>query len=540
MISRLTAEDGFSFHGIVRSQFIRRSLNEKGYSPPLCPKTAARLVISFSKSIKENLSRQISGLLLKGTRFSISLDEYTSCHNRRFMNINLHTKECFWNLGMQRISGSMPAEKVVEMVSHKLLEYGLVLSKHIVATVNDGASVMVKYGKLIEPEQQLCYAHGIHLAVCDFLYSPTSSFIEKMPLDEEEFSDDAITDLDGGIDYSIPPPLLREWIEEVISKVRRIVRLFKRSPVKNSILQKYVREENGKELSLLLDCKTRWNSLLAMIDRFISLKKPISKALIDIAATEKMDSIDWEILDHICRCLKPIEIAVCALSRRDATLLSAEGVYRFLMDQFDKNSSISFCQDLKSAVEKRFLERRQNNIVNIYRFLLNPSGISGVQTNNSTLVSTIKRLFPSEFSDTESQFINVEGIFEESNAGQEAPCEIVHNFTSPGLMQPTNLMLVELESAIRESTTTTNDKIPTQTLDQIISDELDLFRKKGTKSKNLTLVSEALDTIPPTSMESERAFSAAGLFITKIRSRLADDTLDSLCFIRSYFKNQKN
>ena len=112
--------------------------------------------------------------------------------------------------------------------------------------------------------------------------------------------------------------------------------------------------------------------------------------MIDIAATEKMDSIDWE---------KPIEIAVCALSRRDATLLSAEGVYRFLMDPFDKNSSISFCQDLKSAVEKRFLERRQNNIVNIYRFLLNPSGISGVQTNNSTLpskhmlVSTIKRLF---------------------------------------------------------------------------------------------------------------------------------------------------
>ena len=107
-------------------------------------------------------------------------------------------------------------------------------------------------------------------------------------------------------------------------------------------------------------------------------------------------------------------------------------------------------------------------------------------------------------------------------------------------MQPTNLMLVELESAIRESTTTTNVKIPTQTLDQIISDELDLFRKTGTMSKNLTLVSEALDTIPPTSIESERAFSAAGLFITKLRSRLADDTLDSLCFIRSYFKNQKN
>ena len=47
-----------------------------------------------------------------------------------------------------------------------------------------------------------------------------------MPLVEKEFNDDTITDLDGGIDASIPPPLLREWIEGVISKVRKIVRRF--------------------------------------------------------------------------------------------------------------------------------------------------------------------------------------------------------------------------------------------------------------------------------------------------------------------------
>lgn len=102
-----------------------------------------------------------------------------SCQNRRFTNINLHTKEKR-NLGMQRISGSMPAEQVVEIVGHK----------HIVATVNDGTSVMVKYGKLIEKEQQLCYAHGTHSAVCDFLYSPTSSTcIERLPFDEEGYID---------------------------------------------------------------------------------------------------------------------------------------------------------------------------------------------------------------------------------------------------------------------------------------------------------------------------------------------------------------
>ena len=58
-----------------------------------------------------------------GTRFSISVDEYTSCRNRRFMNINLHTKDEFWKIGMQRITGSLPAENVVELVRNKLLEY---------------------------------------------------------------------------------------------------------------------------------------------------------------------------------------------------------------------------------------------------------------------------------------------------------------------------------------------------------------------------------------------------------------------------------
>ena len=103
-------------------------------------------------------------------------------------------------------------------------------------------------------------------------------------------------------------------------------------------------------------------------------------------------------------------------------------------------------------------------------------------------------------------------------------------------MLASNTMMDELENAIRESTTT-NFKIPIQTnVTRNLSIDLDLFRKTGTLSKNLNLVLEALNSIPPTSVESERAFSAAGLFITKIRSRLGDDTLDSLCFLKSYFK----
>ena len=44
----------------------------------------------------------------------------------------------------------------------------------------------------------------------------------------------------------------------------------------------------------------------------------------------------------------------------------------------------------------------------------------------------------------------------------------------------------------------------------------------------------ALMTIPATSVESERAFSAAGLFVSKLRTSLSDKSVDMLCFMRSH------
>ena len=51
---------------------------------------------------------------------------------------------------------------------------------------------------------------------------------------------------------------------------------------------------------------------------------------------------------------------------------------------------------------------------------------------------------------------------------------------------------------------------------------------------------KAKKAIPPTSVEAERAFSAAGLFVTKIRSSLDDNAINELCFLRKYFLNPKS
>lgn len=65
------------------------------------------------------------------------------------------------------------------------------------------------------------------------------------------------------------------------------------------------------------------------------------------------------------------------------------------------------------------------------------------------------------------------------------------------------------------------------------------YETSGMKGKYLRLLYDYLITIKPTSAEAERAFSAAGYICSSIRSRLSDETVDSICFLRSYFQKQK-
>ncbi|KAI6648071.1 hypothetical protein LOD99_8274 [Oopsacas minuta] len=123
----------------------------------------------------------------------------------------------------------------------------------------------------------------------------------------------------------------------------------------------------------------------------------------------------------------------------------------------------------------------------------------------------------------------------ENQLEQEHSYEIVGELRHSNPKQGTGLMLDNLAYAIRQSTTT-NVEIPIhRSVYQTMKDEIDLFRKTGTKSKHLNLLLNALDSIPPTSVESEKVFSATGLFITKIRSRLGDGIMDTLCFLKKLF-----
>ena len=76
-----------------------------------------------------------------------------------------------------------------------------------------------------------------------------------------------------------------------------------------------------------------------------------------------------------------------------------------------------------------------------------------------------------------------------------------------------------LQAHIEHSTEFTDNQSDTQSndrnqLQEVITQEMNLFEATRKRATKLELLFNALRSIPPTSVEAERAFSAAGLFVT--------------------------
>ena len=162
----------------------------------------------------------------------------------------------------------MSADKCIELLEQKLAQHGLDLRKDNVGIMTDGASVMKKVGRILPVNQQLCFAHGVQLAVIEVLYQKQdiereidqqfdedeqsdieNDFSESNSCEDDDFSDnDKLVDLDASHNWHRGNKfdVIEVNCGPVIKKVRKVIVMFRRSPKKNDILQKYVAAEFGK------------------------------------------------------------------------------------------------------------------------------------------------------------------------------------------------------------------------------------------------------------------------------------------------------
>ena len=92
--------------------------------------------------------------------------------------------------------------------------------------------------------------------------------------------------------------------------------------------------------------------------------------------------------------------------------------------------------------------------------------------------------------------------------------------------------LAIIRSSACKPTRSTNNS---QELMKVFRQEITLYENRGTRGRNLQLMYDYFTSVHPTSVEAERAFAAAGIICSRLRTRLGDET-DSLCLLRSYIQ----
>jgi len=169
-------------------------------------------------------------------------------------------------------------------------------------------------------------------------------------LEVEDIQDDLDTESDT-------LPELSDAYKGAIAKVREVVKIFRRSPTKNdAVLQKYVIQEHGKDLALMLDCPTRWNSLLAMLNPFQQLASCVQKALIDLKLSNEVTQADYAVVNEMVAALQPVALAVEAICRRDSNLIAAEAAIHFCIVELRKQSS-ELANNMAVSLESRMRQR---------------------------------------------------------------------------------------------------------------------------------------------------------------------------------------
>jgi len=170
----------------------------------------------------------------------------------------------------------------------------------------------------------------------------------------------------------VPDTVLVLDFHAIIAKVHKTVKLFRMFPVRNDDnLQPLSIVSFGKEKAVFLDCKTRWNSLLKMLQRFYELWKEMKVAMLQLDQEFEFSDAELDKIKELCEALAPIEMAVGHLCKEDADLMLAEKVILFTLKKLrDQDTETS--KALLETFEARVKERRNTEVIHLQKYLRSP------------------------------------------------------------------------------------------------------------------------------------------------------------------------
>lgn len=261
-----------------------------------------------------------------------------------------------------------------------------------------------------------------------------------------------------------------------------------------------------------------------MIARFLEIQECIKQSLSELNSMHLWHAQHIDSLNVFLNCLRPVKVVVEALSRQDATIVSSEGILKFMFSKLEEQGS-SMSLMLLERLKYRIGKRRNKDLVSLAMYLNNPFSITNCNENKNGFFTYLSKNAVINFA---NNLMN--RLFLQNNVTPEDEDDDIQDTPKLSLAD-------ELQNAI--SANSMPLKLNECDLNSLRK-EFQLYEATGKKTDIILKLHYAVNSVKPTSTEAERVFSTAGKFVTRIRSRLGDKSIDSLVFLKGHFLSLSN
>jgi hypothetical protein len=275
--------------------------------------------------LKNSIRGKIRAIVQGASANALTVDEWTSNANSKFMAITCHTIDSEWTmhsftLAVSEMLDRSFANVLAAMIKRVAKEYGI--KDNLISITTDGASDIGKACEILQESKRdlglsgaplfhyWCACHRLNLALGDAIKvcaCARCSLFVYLPLSWQS-----------------------SRFDKLLTKVRPWVKLIRKSGPAHRIFQTYQKTHEIKRLRLIIDVITRWNSIFDMINSLLRNKQALVSAIPDIVKArgkgcdlQPLDIDDWALLEQSFELLEPFKKLTVHLSGQRYVTISS-------------------------------------------------------------------------------------------------------------------------------------------------------------------------------------------------------------------------
>lgn len=444
---------------------------------------------------------KVKSLLAKADYVSFTTDIWTcSQNNDSYMSLTAHwINESYTRdkavLHVQGLSGSHTADNIVKVLRGMLQNWALDDKFHLI--VHDNGSNMVKATSVAKLDHLFCMSHTLQLVINDAIKSQRA-------------------------------------VIDAIAVARKIVGHFKHSAQACDSLAKLQQTLQIPAQKLIQDVSTRWNSTYYMIERLLEQRKAIIVYMADHSNIASLKEHQWGVLEKLNNILKPFEEMTKELSRDTACASIVIPAVRLIVCALETVSDEGVQTtkaELLGSMRRRFGNVEENMLLTAAT-VLDPRYKQRFFKHGDTLDTTkdyLNAFWESSSVNTVITSDEQEPAVQSLEPPRKKACTSVWDSFSQFAATDD----VVMDSAVFQSEFT-------RYLAERVIDRQDCpikwWHSNRAQFPLLTRCALKFLSAPPTSVDSERAFSVSGNVCDDKRSRLGADNVEKLVFLHTNLK----